>query len=218
MQTRIGRILKEFIHHLPYSAVGVAACVGILLGLEKMGLSYQPKQFFHVTHPTHIFLSAVVTTAIFWKYERRWLKTFLIGFFGTIPICTLSDVFFPYLGGLLFGTPPAFHLCAVEEPWLVYPSALLGIVVGMSLLKRVEKGTEIFHLLHIMVSALASLLYLISFDVDLWRLSVTFAFSVTVAAVWVPCCLSDIVFPLWFVKNGKAPCCGGGHHEVSASS
>lgn len=213
MQTRITRIFGELIHHLPYAAVGVAACVGLLLAIEKMGWSYTPTQYFHITHPTHIFLSAVVTTAIFWKHERRWLKTFLVGFLGTIPICTLSDVFFPYLGGILFGTPVMFHLCAVEEPHLVYPAALLGVAVGMVLLRWVERGTEIFHLLHIMISSLASLLYLISFDVDLWQLSVTFAFIVTVIAVWVPCCLSDIVFPLAFVKNGRAPCCWHHPHE-----
>lgn len=213
MQTRITRIFKELIHHLPYSAVGVAACVGILLAIEKAGFSYSPRQYFHITHPTHIFLSAVVTTAIFWKYEGRWLKTFLVGFFGTIPICSLSDVVFPYLGGWLFGTPVEFHLCAIEEPLLVYPASLLGIGVGIFLLRWVERGTEIFHLLHIMVSSLASLFYLVSFDIDLWHFSVTIAFFITLVAVWVPCCLSDIVFPLAFVKNGHAPCCGHHTHE-----
>lgn len=213
MQTRLKRIFKEFVHHLPYAAVGVLACVGILLVIEKMGLRYRPRQLFHITHPTHLFISAMVTSAMFWKYEKRWLRAIVVGFFGTIPICLLSDVFMPYLGGYLFGTPVQFHLCAVEEPYLVYPACVGGIFVGISFLSWVDKGTEFFHLLHILVSSLASLLYLVSFDISLWEQSSLIAFGITLIAVWFPCCLSDIVFPLTFVEGGKVPCCGHHPHE-----
>lgn len=212
MQTRIARIFKEFIHHLPYSAVGVAASLGILLGLEKIGWHHNPTKYFHITHPTHIFLSSLVTTAIYWKYNHHWLKAILIGFFGTIPICLLSDVFIPYLGGFLLNTPIQFHLCAVEEPWLVYPACFVGIFLGIFLISWVERITEFCHLAHVMVSSLASLLYLIAFDISLWGSSTWLAFVITVLAVWIPCCLSDIVFPLVFVEDGDVPCCGGGHH------
>lgn len=213
MQTRIARIAKEFIHHLPYSAVGVAACVGILLGLDRMRWNPDPLILFHVMHPLHILLSAAVTTAIFWKYERRWIRAVLIGFAGSVVICLLSDVVVPYLGAVLFHQRILFHLCAIEEPWLVYPSALIGILSGIYLLNWLEKGTEFFHLSHVLVSSLASLLYLVSFDIALWRGSAFLAFAITLVAVWIPCCLSDIVFPLAFVKEGKAPCCGHHPHD-----
>lgn len=214
MKIRVLRIFKELLHHLPYSAVGVAAALGLLLAIEKMDWRLAPLLSFHITHPLHIFLSAVVTTAMFWKYEPKFWKAGLIGFLGVIPICTASDIFMPYLGGLLLQTPVQFHLCAVEEPWLVYPACLAGIAAGIFLLKWVERLTEFCHLSHVLVSSLASLLYLLSFDRALWESAAFLVFVITVLAVWIPCCLSDIVFPLAFVKNGQAPghapCCG--HH------
>lgn len=213
VHTRIGRIFKEFIHHFPYSAVGVAACVGLLLAVERMGWKMTPLVFFHVMHPLHVLLSAAVTTAVFWKYEERWLKAGLIGLFGSVVICLLSDVVVPYFGAVLFHTQIPFHLCAVEEPWLIYPSAAMGILAGIFLLRLLERGTEFFHLAHVLVSSLASLLYLVAFDIALWRGETLLAFAITLAAVWVPCCLSDIVFPLAFVKGANSPCCGHHPHE-----
>lgn len=213
MNNKLFRITKEFIHHFPYSAVGVAAALGMILGFEKMGVAGDPDVVFHIMHPAHIFLSALVTTALFWKYEKQLIKTVLVGLLGSIPVCVLSDVFIPYIGGALLGTPIEFHLCAIEEPWLVYPAGVVGVVLGIFLLNWVEKGTEISHLLHVMISSLASLFYLVSFDVPLWLTSTWAAFVITLLAVWLPCCLSDIIFPLALVKNGHSPCCGHHPHE-----
>lgn len=217
MKNRLALILKELLHHLPYSAIGVAGALGILLGLEKMGWnSGLSLDYFHVTHPTHIFLSATVTTAMFWKYDRQVFKTLLVGLFGTLPICAASDVFMPYLGGLLMKTPVTFHLCLIEEPWLVYPACFVGIFSGIFLLKWVDRLTEFGHFSHVLVSALASLLYLVTFDISLWEGSVFWAFIITLLAVWIPCCLSDIVFPLVFAGNGTphSPCCGHHPHGI----
>ena len=217
MQTRIARIFKELVHHFPYAAVGVAACLGILLGIEKAGWRPAGTTSFHIFHPIHLFLSGAVTTAMFYEYEKRHFKTvavkaMVVGFFSTFPICSLSDVFIPYLGGLLWKTPVQFHLCAIEEPWLVFPASFAGIIFGVLFLRWVEKGTEIFHPFHVLVSSLASLLYLASFDVALWQESAVVPFIITLIAVWVSCCFSDIIFPLWFVGM-KAPCCGHHPHD-----
>lgn len=205
---------RELIHHLPFSAVGVAAALGILLGLERLGGLHAPsKQYFHITHPLHIFLSAVVTTAIFWKYTHKWLKAVLVGFFGVIPLCTLSDVGIPYFGGLLLHTPIALHLCIIEEPWLVLPACFAGIFLGIVLLAWVERLTEVGHLAHVLVSSLASLLYLVTFDLSLWQDSLWLVFGITVLAVWIPCCLSDIVFPILFIEGDEVhPGCHHHHH------
>lgn len=213
---RIARIFKELIHHLPYSAAGVAAAVGILLAIQKMGFKESPENYFHIAHPLHIFLSATVTTAMFWKYDRNIIKTILIAFLGTLPICIISDIFIPYFGGLILKTPIAFHICLIEEPWLVYPACFLGLLAGIFLLKIVERLTEFGHFSHVLVSSLASLLYLVTFDLLLWEGSIWFAFIITLLAVWVPCCLSDIVFPLIFAKEGMphTPCCGHHPHQI----
>lgn len=212
MKLRVTRIVRELIHHLPYSAVGVAAALGFLLALEKVGWRGDAEGSFHIMHPAHIFLSALVTTAMFWKYERKFFRALLIGLLGTLPICVVSDIAIPYLGGLLLGTPVVFHLCVVEEPWLVFPASVVGVLCGMFFLKWVERITEFGHLSHVLVSSLASLFYLISFDVTLWGGSISLVFAITLLAVWLPCCLSDIVFPLVFVRGEPPhiPCCG--HH------
>ena len=41
-------------------------------------------------------------------------------------------------------------------------------------------------------------------------------FLVLFIAVWLPCCVSDIIFPLLFVKN--APLCTHHPHEPEAQS
>lgn len=208
MQGRLKEIGIEFVHHLPYSAVGVAASLGILLAWEKMG-GLAPQPSFHLFHPVHILFSAVVTTAMFWKYEKRAIKATLVGFFGTVPICSISDVFLPYLGGIVLKNPVQFHLCATQEPWLVYPAAIGGIFFGFLLPTLLSKLTEFTHLLHVLVSSLASMLYLISFDLGLWQGSLLLVFFITVLAVWIPCCLSDIVFPLTLARKEEGI---SGHH------
>ena len=111
MTRKLKTIAVEFLHHLPYSSVGVGAGLGILLGLEKMHGLGAPLIQFHVTHPLHLFLSALVTSAMFWKYENGVWKGVVIALLGTIPVCTLSDIVFPFAGARLFSTPLSFHLC-----------------------------------------------------------------------------------------------------------
>lgn len=215
--SRFTRICKELIHHLPYSAVGVGAALGLLLAFERTGFRVgSPEFFFHTMHPIHILISAAVATAMLWKYDRHFLKAVCIAFFSSLPICTISDIIIPYLGGRFLHTPVIFHLCIVEEPWLVLPACFLGIVLGMIFLKWVERLTEIGHLSHVLVSSLASMLYLISFDITLWSTSISIVFAIALVAVWLPCCLSDIIFPLIFAKgqHPHAPCCGHHPHDM----
>lgn len=202
-------VVIELLHHLPYSAVGVGAALGVLLAWEKIGWLGLPQTGFHWFHPLHLFLSAIVTTAMFWKYERRMTKAILVGFFGTIPICTISDIIFPYVGAGFLSTPIQFHLCLVEEPWLVFPATGLGILFGLWLPNWVEQTTEYSHLLHMLISSLASILYLVAFGFSLWAWSLLAVFVITVVAVWIPCCFSDIVFPV-ICSDGKMPTC---HHH-----
>ena len=189
-------IVVEFLHHFPYSAMGVAAAFGILLWLEKIGWQQAPLLQFHVTHPIHLFLSAFVTTAMFWKYEQKIIKGILVGGLGVIPICTASDILFPFLGAQMMGATLPLHICLFEEPVMVLASTGVGIFAGFILVRLLDHVTELTHMLHVLVSSLASLLYLITFDNLLWQNAMAAVFSITLVAVWVPCCLSDIAFPL----------------------
>ena len=201
LEPKLKHIAVEFFHHLPYSAIGVGAAFGIVLALEKIGWEQTPLLQFHLTHPLHLFLSAIVTSAMFWKHEHKVAKGIIVGILGTIPLCTMSDIIFPFFGARLMGTTLPLHICLLREPVMVLSATGLGIAAGFLLVRWLDHITEFTHMLHVLVSSLASLLYLITFDQTLWQSAVAATFIITLIAVWVPCCLSDIVFPLAFTSE-----------------
>lgn len=221
------RILKELLHHLPYSAVGVAASLGLVLAAEKMGwvrgvggnstgenvVVWGAEEWLHGMHGLHLFLGCVVSSAIFWKVERGWFRLVLVGFVIPILICTLSDMVVPYFGSRLLGGNPVWHLALVQEPLIVFAPAIFGVVLGVLLVNVVMKLTEITHLLHVLVSSLASLFYIVSFSYSFWSAHTLLVFGITIVAVWGPCCFSDIVLPLAFTKGRGIPCCGHHPHD-----
>ena len=199
-------IANEFAHHLPYTIVGsLIAMAGVWwfatqhLGNGRAEALYaQARASFHLFHPLHISLSAIATTSLFWRHERHVLRALAVGALGTIIPCGLSDYVFPYWGGLLLGQTMELHMCIVDHPQLFFPFLALGIVGGFWAEERLT-GSHLFsHGAHIFVSSAASLLYLISFGFTAWLTDVRFvfpAFVTIVLAVWVPCCISDIVVP-----------------------
>lgn len=199
-------LAEEFAHHLPYTIVGslVAMAAVWWFGTQHLNgghatlLYAQARASFHLFHPLHISLSAIATTSLFWRHERHVLRATVIGALGTIIPCGLSDYVFPYLGGLLLGQTMELHMCIVDHPQLFFPFLALGIVGGFWAEERLT-GSHLFsHGMHIFVSSAASLLYLISFGFTAWLTDVRFvfpAFVTIVLAVWVPCCISDIVVP-----------------------
>ncbi|MBI3330584.1 MAG: hypothetical protein HYZ96_00565 [Candidatus Omnitrophica bacterium] len=204
--TRWRRLVEEFAHHLPYTIVGSLIAMAAVwwfgtqhLGNGRVGLLYaQAHASFHLFHPLHILLSAIATTSLFWRHERHVLRALVVGALGTIIPCGLSDYVFPYLGGRLLGQTMELHMCIVDHPQLFFPFLALGIVGGFWAEERLT-GSHLFsHGAHIFVSSAASLLYLISFGFTAWLTDVRFvfpAFVTIVLAVWVPCCISDIVVP-----------------------
>ncbi|NQT75254.1 MAG: hypothetical protein HQ566_01895 [Candidatus Omnitrophica bacterium] len=210
-ENKLRHIIIELGAHLPYSIFGVLVGV-VILGLltfftiildVRHLLPRASEELFHVFHPAHVLLSAVVTTAMFWKHERRLIKTLLVGFFGSVAICGLSDILLPYMGGRILGIEMHLHICILEHPHIIIPFALIGVAVGFIIPGAIEKSTEFSHSIHVLVSSMASILYLISFGVTDWIRVSGGVFLITIIAVMIPCCLSDIVFPLFFVDSGQ---------------
>jgi len=86
---------------------------------------------------------------------------------------------------------------AIEHWWLVNPLALLGIAIAIW-----RPTTKLPHWGHVFISTWASLFYLTGYGEASWLPLLPVIFAVLFLAVWVPCCLSDIVFPLLFVGDG----------------
>lgn len=194
------RIAYELKRHAPFTAFG--ALTGIVL-MELVILTGLPREtshtIFHTLHLAHILLSALVTTAMYRVYKGGIGAALGIGFVGLIAICTASDVVFPYLGGALLGFPITFHVCFIEHPLLITLSALAGIAIGLA-----WPRTKFPHAGHVLLSTYASLFYLTTFGTPVgWLPLLPFVFLILFVAVWVPCCASDIVFPLLFVRKGR---------------
>ncbi len=103
------------------------------------------------------------------------------------------------------------HLGFIEEWYLVNPAALLGILLAWKLPK-----TRFPHALHVLVSTWASSAHmLMNTNVDITGIVLFGMFAVLFVAVWLPCCISDIIFPLLFVKGdiGASCRCTCTHHH-----
>jgi len=211
MLTGLRYMREELLSHLPFSifaTVGGMLVVAVLTFLgeptygERLPGAFQ--DLFHVFHPTHMLLSATATTAMFWRHERRFVKAAVVGFLGAIVICGVSDILIPYLSGFLLGAHMEAHICILKHPGLVLPFALVGVATGFLAADHIVRATFYSHAAHVLVSSAASLLYLIGFGLAHWVHQAGPVLVFVVLAVMIPCCVSDIVFPLLAVtKDGK---------------
>ena len=195
-------IVKELSRHVPFTSFGAVTGIIILMIVILKGTpSDVSHTLFYTLHPIHVLLSALVTTAIYKKYGKgKILTVILIGYFGSVGIATISDSVIPYFGELLLNLPnPGIHIGFIEKWWLVNPLAFLGIAFGY-----LKPFTKVPHAGHVLVSTYASLFHLTMAmgKTISWVLFLPI-FLFLFLAVWLPCCLSDILFPLLFVKAGK---------------
>jgi hypothetical protein len=204
------RIASELKEHVPFTALGAAT--GIVI-MAIIVLAHVPSTIseaaFYTLHPLHVVLSALVTTALYVKYRRGKLwAAVLIGYAGSIGIATLSDAVIPYLGGTLLNIDIGFHAPFIETEampyfgvakWVVVNSAaVIGIAIGCW-----KQFTKIPHSGHVLLSTWASLFYFTAFGTASWLPLLPLIFIFIFLSVWLPCCLSDIVFPLLFVRKAK---------------
>lgn len=95
---------------------------------------------------------------------------------------------------------PQLHLGFIEEWWLVNPAAFLGILIAYFLPK-----TKYPHAMHVLVSTWASSSHMLMNTHADWSFTLLLGmFFALFVAVWIPCCISDIVFPLLFVRSDGA--------------
>lgn len=193
-------IVHELKHHIPFTAAG--AVLGVLVVVLFSWIQVPQTistNLFWVFHPLHVLLSAMVTAAVYRVHTHaKWWQVVLVGYFGSIGVATLSDSIIPYVGEILLDLPHrAAHIGAIEKWWLVNPLALAGIGIAFW-----RPHTLVPHAGHVFLSTWASLFHLMmamgtSMEPVLLVPIALFLFL----AVLVPCCTSDIVFPLLFVTK-----------------
>lgn len=211
MNNKITTILKELESHAPFTLFG--ASTGILCMLLFKNLSHEvSRTLFYIFHPGHVLLSAIVTAAIFQIYstKKKFIYVLLVGFFGSIGIGTLSDSLIPYLGEWILGMhieghahehagfAHEAHIGFIEGWYVVIPAAVIGVLIGY-----LRPKTKFPHAGHVLLSTWASSFHiLMAMDGKLSVLTAIGSFGFLFLAVWLPCCISDIVFPLIFVRSG----------------
>lgn len=203
-------VRSEAAHHLPFSVSAVAiglAGVGLLCFLAPTS---DLRPLFHLSHPVHMLFSAAATTAMFARHGRGMLRAAAVGLVGAIGICGLSDIAMPHASLWFFGVQAEWHLCILEHPAMVLSFAAAGVAVGLAAAKTVANSTFFSHSLHVLASTVASTIYLVrELGWPSWVDSIGAVFPCIVLAVMLPCCLSDIAFPLLVAGRGHAgdrPC------------
>ena len=238
VKARFRHIAVELREHAPFTLLGAGLGVVFMLlfrNISRGGATV----LFGVFHPGHVLLSAMVTAALFkvHKPKAHILLVLVIGYVGSIGVATLSDSVIPYFGERLLGLDIprhdhgqhggedehdeeaghcehgceeerglSVHSGFIEEWYIVNPAAILGVLIAFYLPR-----TRLPHAGHVLISTWASSAHVLMEAGG--RISAGVAvgmFFVLFLAVWIPCCISDIVFPTLFV-DADGEWVGHGH-------
>ena len=102
------------------------------------------------------------------------------------------------------------HFGFIDEWYIVNPAAFLGIFIALFLPR-----TKFPHSGHVLISTWASSSYLLmNLEAELTAATIAGVFAVLFLAVWLPCCISDIVFPLLFVNSDLELAAPSPHHGL----
>ena len=193
-------LLTELRAHAPFTAFGTLTGIAIvvLIAIADVPRDVSERLFWGF-HPLHVLLSAMVTAAMYRLHGPGGFgKTLLVGYVGSIGIATLSDSIIPYVGECLLNLPNrGIHFGFIEKWWLVNPLAFAGIVIAWWLPR-----TKLPHGGHVLLSTWASLFHmLMALGGGLTGGTVALMSVFLFLAVWLPCCVSDIAFPLLFARK-----------------
>jgi hypothetical protein len=197
---KIVQVLKE---HLPYTFFGVVLATILVFPISRIE-NINNYKIFYTLHPLHIFLSAYTTASVYKIYVKgsfSFVKLFLIGYIGSILVGTISDSLIPYLSETILKMPyRELHIGFLEQFSLINGVAIFGLILAY--IKPVKK---ISHALHIFISCFASIFHILMSN-DVINFSIVFYLGIFVfifVAVWLPCSFSDLVFPMFFVRDKK---------------
>lgn len=148
---------------------------------------------------SHLFFAALTPAALFSIYRKSIWIGIITAIVTSAITCTLSDIVFPYIGGLVLNYDMSFHACIIEEPLLAWTFIITGAFIGYFLSQSVRKLSRYTHGIHILFSSLAAGLYLVSFGVDILSLKALLFIPILVFSVLIPCVTNDIGVPSFIV-------------------
>lgn len=149
---------------------------------------------------SHLFFAALTPAALFAVYRRSLWIGIITAIITSAITCTLSDIVFPYLGGLILNYDMTFHVCIIEEPVVSWIFIISGAVIGYFLSQSIRKLSRYTHGIHILLSSLAAGLYLVSFGVSFLSVKALLFLPILIFSVLVPCVTNDVGVPSFLVS------------------
>ena len=207
----------ELACHFPYAAFSVAIGFVVLSFMYFWGLSISDPHrlrkgyhvLFHSFHYLHLVFATTGTFVTFSRFSNNIVRGIIVSLISPAIFCTLSDIALPALAANLLGVSMDVHICFFEwcDTLNILPFMIIGIISGLALRRHHEASLGFFslgsHFVHILISSLAALFYIVSFGFDRWHHSMGFLFFFLVIAVVIPCTISDIVIPMYFARLKK---------------
>jgi hypothetical protein len=218
MQTgkKLGIIVKELEGHAPFTLFGALTGIACMLLFKNLEHDTSEK-IFYIFHTGHVFLSAIVIASMFQFHTKKKhiIAVLLVGVIGSMGVGTLSDSLIPYAGEVVLGMrieghshgdehdhenegfAEEAHIGFIEGWYIVIPAAIAGVLIALF-----KPRTKIPHAGHVLLSTWASSFHmLMEMGGNTSVLKLVGSFGFLFLAVLLPCCFSDIVFPLLFVKS-----------------
>jgi hypothetical protein len=222
----IGRELKN---HSPFTLLGAVTGILFMWAGQVWFKEQAQTLFsiFHPLHVLLSAMVTAALFEIHRK-ARNFFVILVIGVVGAIGIATLSDCILPFFGESILGAAipshsdmhqdeigeiteadhehedehaeegdshPRWHIGFIEEWYLVFPAAIIGVFFAYF-----KPRTHLPHASHVLLSTWASSAHmLMNTHADMTLTLLIGMFLVLFLAVWLPCCVSDIIFPLLFV-------------------
>lgn len=199
--SNLNKLLHELKHHLPFTTVATLIGIISLIFLKYIFSFSFEEEAFEILHPLHVIFSGMVSAGIFYKYKKNLVEAMIVGVISSILIGSISDIILPFLGGTALLLEPEFHLPILEEPFLILSAALFGSFIGIK-----AKITKLPHTFHVLLSVFASLFYLTAFTPEISLVYLLISSIIIVIAVVIPCCVSDILLPFFFLGKRIEHC------------
>jgi hypothetical protein len=214
--------MQELKAHAPFTIAGALVGVAFMIIFRNIDTEHA-EVMFGIFHPGHIFLSAMVTASVFTIHlkKKKFLLVLVVAYVGSIGVATLSDSIVPYIGSKIFTLSipthdhgqdeehteqcqgehdDELHLGFLEHWYVVHPAALIGILIGWFIPR-----SKCPHAAHVLLSTWASSAHILMNSNPAMTLPIIVEiFGILFIAVWLPCCISDIIFPLLFVDSDMA--------------
>lgn len=192
-ERNIAKKLKENSSFIFLSTlIGVLLIIVIKLYFKKE----VNESFFYIIHTAHIFIFALISSALFFKHKLKTINALTIGLISALILASLSDIIFPFIGAKLFHLTPTFHFPLIENPFVIISTGLIGSLIGI-----ITKFTKIPFFIQIFLSVFAGIFYLVCFSRIPDYIGFIFLTIIIFVSTWIVCYIRDFILPFSFSKK-----------------